>query len=142
MPDDADPDIHKTVIIAGAPIEAAWMSATAGAILAAREAEEERRAAEAHKEAAARREAKIAAGFDPDDSLIEKACACTWTYRACCCRIVTIGPREATQNIGTRTPAAAASAPTLKSSAGSSACSHITVPIHSMPTTCPPGAVG
>jgi hypothetical protein len=72
MPDGCDPDIHQTVIIDGAPIDAAWMRATAGATLAARVAEEERRAAEAHKVAATRREAKIAAGFDPDDSLIEK----------------------------------------------------------------------
>ena len=44
----------------------------AGALQAARQAEAERIAAEAQAEAAARREAKIAAGFDPDDLLIEK----------------------------------------------------------------------
>jgi hypothetical protein len=72
MADGADPDIHQAVIIDGAPIDAAWMRATAGAILAARDTEGERQAAAAHREAAARREAKITAGFDPDDSLIEK----------------------------------------------------------------------
>ena len=71
-PHDGDPDIHQTVIIDGAPIDGVWMRETAGSILAARKAEEERQAATAHKEAAARREAKIASGFDPDDSLIEK----------------------------------------------------------------------
>ena len=44
----------------------------AGEILVQRQAEAERIAAEAHAEAAARRKAKIAAGFDPDNSLIEK----------------------------------------------------------------------
>lgn len=65
-------DHHETVVIDGAPIDAAWVRQEAGAILAAREAEAERVAALAHAEAAARRDAKIAAGFDPDDSLIEK----------------------------------------------------------------------
>lgn len=65
-------DHHQTLTIEGAPIDAAWMREAAGAILAARQAEQDRIAAEAHAEAAARREAKIAAGFDPDDSLIEK----------------------------------------------------------------------
>ena len=65
-------DHHETVLIDGAPIDGAWMQDKAGAILAARQAEAERVAALAHAEAAARREAKIAAGFDPDDSLIEK----------------------------------------------------------------------
>jgi hypothetical protein len=63
---------HETVVVDGAPIEAAWMAERAGAILAEREAEQERLVEAAHAEAAARREAKIAAGFDPDDSLIEK----------------------------------------------------------------------
>ena len=65
-------DHHQTAVIEGAPIDAAWMRETAGAILAERQAEADRIAAEAHAEAAARREAKIAAGFDPDDCLIEK----------------------------------------------------------------------
>lgn len=67
-----DLDHHHTEVIAGSAIEAAWMRNAAGTILAAREAEKERLAAAAHAEAVARREAKIAAGFDPDDSLIEK----------------------------------------------------------------------
>jgi hypothetical protein len=65
-------DQHQTVTVPGAPIDAAWMTERAGALLAARQAEADRIAAEAHAEAAARREAKIAAGFNPDDSLIEK----------------------------------------------------------------------
>jgi hypothetical protein len=72
MPDGADPDIHQAVVIDGAPIDAAWMRETAGAVLAERGAAAARQAEAAHKKAAARREAKIAAGFDPDDSLIEK----------------------------------------------------------------------
>ena len=65
-------DHHETLTISDAPIDATWMRETAGAILAERQAEADRIAAEAHTEAAARREAKLAAGFDPDDSLIEK----------------------------------------------------------------------
>jgi hypothetical protein len=65
-------DLHQTIVIPGAPIHAEWITQTAGALLAARQAEADRIAAEAQSEAAARREAKIAAGFDPDDSLIEK----------------------------------------------------------------------
>jgi hypothetical protein len=65
-------DDHKTVVIEGSPIDATWIRETAGAILAEREAEKVRQAKAAHAEAAARREAKIAAGFDPDASLIEK----------------------------------------------------------------------
>ena len=63
---------HDTAVISGGPVDAGWMRERAGAILAARQAEADSIAAEAHAEAAARREAKIAAGFDPDDSLIEK----------------------------------------------------------------------
>jgi hypothetical protein len=65
-------DLHQTIVIPGAPIQAEWITQVAGALLAARQAEADRIAAEAQAEAAARREAKIAAGFDPDDSLIEK----------------------------------------------------------------------
>ena len=65
-------DHHETVLLAGAAIDAARIREAAGAILAARQAEADRVAALAHAEAAARREAKIAAGFDPDESLIEK----------------------------------------------------------------------
>jgi hypothetical protein len=65
-------DLHQTVVISGVPIDAVWITDRAGALLAARQVEADRIAAEAQEEAAARREAKIAAGFDPDDSLIEK----------------------------------------------------------------------
>lgn len=65
-------DHHDMQVIDGAPIDAAWMRQEAGAILAERQAEQDRLAEAAHKEAEARRQAKIAAGFDPDDSLIEK----------------------------------------------------------------------
>jgi hypothetical protein len=65
-------DQHQTFTIAGAPVMAGWMSEHAGALHAARHAEADRLAAEAQAEAAARREKKLADGFDPDDSLIEK----------------------------------------------------------------------
>lgn len=65
-------DDHAMVVVEGPPINAAWMRDVAGGVLAQREAEQARIAAEAHAEAVKRREAKIAAGFDPDDSLIEK----------------------------------------------------------------------
>jgi hypothetical protein len=65
-------DHHETLTVAGAAIDAAWMQDVAGALLAQREAEQERIAAAARAEAAHRRHAKITAGFDPDDSLIEK----------------------------------------------------------------------
>jgi hypothetical protein len=65
-------DHHETVVIDGHPVQADWMRECAGNILAQRQAEADRIAAAAHAEAAARRAAKIAAGFDPDDSLIEK----------------------------------------------------------------------
>ena len=63
---------HQTAVIPGTAIDAAWMTQRAGALLEARQAEAERIVAEAHDEAAARRAATLAAGFDPDDSLIEK----------------------------------------------------------------------
>lgn len=63
---------HETVIFDGAPINAAWLRQEAGSILAARQAEDKRIAALADAEAAERRAARAAAGFDPDDSLIEK----------------------------------------------------------------------
>ena len=65
-------DHHETVVIEGSPIDATWMRECAGALLAERQAEADRIAAEANAEAAARREAKLVAGFDPYDSLIEK----------------------------------------------------------------------
>jgi hypothetical protein len=65
-------DAHQTIVVPGGPVDAGWMRDHAGAVLAARQVEADRVAAVAHAHAAARREAKIAAGFDPDDSLIEK----------------------------------------------------------------------
>jgi hypothetical protein len=65
-------DLHQTVVTLGAPIDAGWIVERAGALMAARQIEADRIAAEAQAEAAARRETKIAAGFDPDDSLIER----------------------------------------------------------------------
>lgn len=65
-------DGHETRILPGAAIDAGWLTDAAGALLAARQAEADRIAEEAHREAEARRQAKLAAGFDPDDSLIEK----------------------------------------------------------------------
>jgi hypothetical protein len=64
--------LHETIVVPGAPIAAAWITERAGAILTFRKAERDRLAAEAHAEAAGRREAKIAAGINPDNSLIEK----------------------------------------------------------------------
>lgn len=63
---------HQTVTIEGDAIDAAWVREKAGVILAERQAEQDRIAAAARAEAEKRRQAKVAAGFDPDDSLIEK----------------------------------------------------------------------
>ena len=62
---------HETVVIDGDPIDAAWMREHAGAILAAREAEQARLRAEALEAATRRREERIKQGFDPDASIIE-----------------------------------------------------------------------
>jgi hypothetical protein len=70
--DDVELYHHETVTIDGSAIDATWMLETAGALLNQRQAEQDRIAAVARAEAEARRQAKIAAGFDPDDSLIEK----------------------------------------------------------------------
>ena len=63
---------HETIILDGAPLNAPWLRQEAGAILAARQAEAARISDLAHAEADKRRAARAAAGFDPDDSLIEK----------------------------------------------------------------------
>jgi hypothetical protein len=63
---------HETIIVPGLCIDAAWIRAAAGKLLAERQTEQDRIAAEARAQAEARRKAKIAAGFDVDDSLIEK----------------------------------------------------------------------
>jgi hypothetical protein len=65
-------DQHDVAIIDGDPIDAAWIRAAAGKLLTERQTEQDRIAAEARAQAEARHQAKIAAGFDPDDSLIEK----------------------------------------------------------------------
>jgi hypothetical protein len=67
-----DLDHHEAHVVAGEPYHAALMEKEAGDLLAARQIEADRIAAIAQAEAAARREAKIAAGFDQSDSLIEK----------------------------------------------------------------------
>jgi hypothetical protein len=67
-----DLERHEARAIAGEPYDAALMEQEAGALGAERQAEDERVAAQAHAAAQARLEARIAAGFDPDDSLIEK----------------------------------------------------------------------
>ena len=64
-------DLHETVVVEGDPINAAWMEERAGAILAAREAEQTRQRTEALEAAARRREERIRAGIDPDASIIE-----------------------------------------------------------------------
>jgi hypothetical protein len=63
---------HAARIVTGAAIDAAWARENAGRLLAERQAEQDQIASEARAEAEARRQAKIAAGFDPDCSLIEK----------------------------------------------------------------------
>ncbi len=65
-------DRHETIAIDGAALDAVGLLQAAGRLQAARTAEAERKAAAAHAEAAARRAEKLAAGFDPDDSLIER----------------------------------------------------------------------
>ncbi len=65
-------DLHQSIVIPGAAIQAGWIIELAGALLAERQAEADRIAAAGHAEAAARRAEKIAQGFNPDDSLIEK----------------------------------------------------------------------
>jgi hypothetical protein len=63
---------HEAHALPGDPLVAAALSAAATRFQAARDADAERIAAEAHALAAERRAKKLAAGFDPDDSLIEK----------------------------------------------------------------------
>jgi hypothetical protein len=56
---------HATEVIDGAPVDAAWLRDAAGQL-------QQQMAAEAHAQADARRQSMLAAGNDPDDSLIEK----------------------------------------------------------------------
>ena len=67
-----DLDHHEADAVAGEPYDASLMEKEAGDLLAERQAEQDRIAAEAHAAAQERLEARIAAGFDPSDSLIEK----------------------------------------------------------------------
>jgi hypothetical protein len=69
---DDTADLHQEIIVAGAPIDAQWLTERATALLEAREAERERQSAEAHAKAQERLQARLTAGFDPSDSLIEK----------------------------------------------------------------------
>ena len=71
MPSSPTPEAlawHKTIITPGHPIQAAWLYGRTQKYLA----DQDRIAAKAQAEAEARRQAKLAAGFDPTDSLIEK----------------------------------------------------------------------
>jgi hypothetical protein len=65
-------DLHQEIIVHGAAIDATWLVGEATALRQAEAAKAAQVAAEAHAEAAKRRAEKIAAGFDPSDSLIEK----------------------------------------------------------------------
>jgi hypothetical protein len=65
-------DAHQATAIDGDAIDAQWITAAATEIKLAREAEVDRLAAEAAQEAEKRRAERIAAGDDPDDSIIEK----------------------------------------------------------------------
>jgi hypothetical protein len=65
-------DQHQVITHQGAAVDAAWVRGVTGALLAERQSDLDRIAAEAHAAAQARLEARGAAGFDPDDSLIEK----------------------------------------------------------------------
>jgi hypothetical protein len=69
---DDTADLHWEVIIPGAAVDATRLVERARALQDAREAEADRAAAEAHARAAARRAEPLAAGFDPDESLIER----------------------------------------------------------------------
>jgi hypothetical protein len=71
-PWDGDPDQHQTIILTGRPIEAASLIRHATALQAERQAEADRIAAAAREDAERRRQERIAGGFNPDDSLIEK----------------------------------------------------------------------
>lgn len=69
---EIDDGSHFTEVVDGNAVDAAWITAEGKRILEAERAEARRIADEAQAAAAARRAAKIAAGFDPEDSLIEK----------------------------------------------------------------------
>jgi hypothetical protein len=68
----SEDDLHFTEIICGKEIPAAEITKQGKAVLAARQAERDRISEESHRAAAQRAADRAAAGFDPDDSLIEK----------------------------------------------------------------------
>ncbi len=63
---------HEAHVTTGQPIDATVMRAQAAALLAERQAEQDRIAAEAHAQAAERLAARLSFGDDPNDSLIQK----------------------------------------------------------------------
>jgi len=63
---------HSTTIIDGDPVDADWLAEAAGAVLAERKAEAERITAEHRAVRDQRLAEKIAAGFNPDESLIKR----------------------------------------------------------------------
>lgn len=65
-------DQHQAITVDGAPLDASGLLQASDRLQATRAAEAEQKAAAAHAEAAARRADRLAAGVDPDDSLIEK----------------------------------------------------------------------
>jgi hypothetical protein len=65
-------DHHKVEIVSGAALDAVWVSAAAWTLMAQRRIEEERIAAAARAEAEEKRKARVAAGSDPDASLIDQ----------------------------------------------------------------------
>jgi hypothetical protein len=69
---DDDADLHQEIILPGAALDAHVVTVRAQTLQAKRDAEAERAAVIAHNEAEERRQQRIAAGFDPEDSLIEQ----------------------------------------------------------------------
>jgi hypothetical protein len=69
---DDDADLHEEIILPGAALDAHVVTVRAQTLQAKRDAEAERAAVIAHNEAEERRQQRIAAGFDPTDSLIDK----------------------------------------------------------------------
>lgn len=71
-PVGADPEAHETTVVPGAPVDSEWLIDVGGRRLEEHQAEADRLAAGARAAAEARRAVKAAAGFDLDDSMIEK----------------------------------------------------------------------
>jgi hypothetical protein len=61
---------HQTIIVLGTPLDGLQLAAEAGKVQAAAQAERDRIAAQAHAQAEARRQERVAAGLDPSWSLI------------------------------------------------------------------------